>query len=72
MSFFVYWNHGGCNYGDHEYGFEKFATLELARKKVAEVLAEDRQATVEIVHGHSVELVGETVAEAAERGFRGP
>ena len=41
MSFWLYWNFGSCNYGDHSCGIERFDTEKQLDKKLEELRAVD-------------------------------
>lgn len=59
-AFFVYYNWGGCNYGDHSSGMKPCTSAEEARVFAEECKAQDRDADVVIVQGRVVSKHPET------------
>jgi hypothetical protein len=58
--FYVYWNAGSCNYGDHRCGLQDHETLEQAKAHVEKLKSEqywdDKTDDVTIIQGREVDI----------------
>lgn len=54
MKYFLYFDTGSCNYGDHKTGLEQFDTLEQAQLREAEITQRDSDAYTQIIKGEMV------------------
>lgn len=60
MAFFVYWDKGCCNDGDHSTGLEEFDTAKEALEKIKEIKQYNFfNGYITMIEGETVEQVGD-------------
>lgn len=61
MPFFVYWDKGSCNDGDHDTGLEEFDSAKAALERIKEIKSFNFafNGYVTLIEGDTVDMVGE-------------
>ncbi len=53
--YFVFYDFGSCNYGDHQTGLEPFSTEEAARTRIAQLKKEQYDPTISLIRGEMLD-----------------